>query len=117
MVYRRGIGLPGPGNLRTPFEGIDLVADEINRLAALPGEVVSQMADSFSNTVEDIKRDLSAPREQPERPIPPDVLLSPIPKAIGDAVSGAIGFVKSGVDAVVNNVEGARRELEDFVRG
>jgi hypothetical protein len=110
-------GLPGPGNLRTPLEGIDLAADMLNRVATLPGAVVGDMLDAAGETVEAIKEDIASPREQPERPIPPDKLLKPIPSAVVHAIGGAVDVIKSGVDAVVQNVEGARAELDDFVRG
>lgn len=116
MAYRNP-GLPSPGKLRTPLEGIDLVADGINRAATLPGMVVGDMLDSVAETVRALKSDIEAPRVQSERPIPPDVLLSPIPKAIGDAVGGVIDTVKAGVDAVVENVNGAKNELDQFIRG
>ncbi len=109
--------LPGPGNLRTPLEGVDLVADGINRVASLPGQVIGGMLDAAGNAFGSVTRDLESPREQPERPIPPDVLISPVAKGLGDVVGGVIDVAKTGVDAVVQNVEGARRELEDFVRG
>lgn len=112
-----GYNWPAPHSLRTPLEGVDLAADMVNRAATLPGAVVGDMVDAAGNAVLSLKNDIAAPREQPERPIPPDKLLSPIPKAIGHAVGGVIDVVKSGVDAVVNNVDGARREIEDFVRG
>ncbi len=110
-------GLPSPGNLRTPLEGVDLAADIVNRVATLPGAIVGDVLDAAGDTIKTIKQDIASPREQPERPIPLDRLIKPIPAAIGHAVSGAIDTVKSGVDAVVQNVEGARRELDDFVRG
>jgi hypothetical protein len=109
--------MPNIGNLRTPLEGVDLAADMVNRVATLPGAVVGDMVDAVGDTIKSLKNDIAMPREQPERPIPPDKLISPIPKAVGDAVGGAIDTVRSGVDAVVQNVEGARRELENFVRG
>jgi hypothetical protein len=113
----RSYGMPNMGGLRTPLEGVDLAADLINRVATLPGAVVGGMVDSVGDGIGKIKNDIAMPREQPERPIPPDKLISPIPKAIGDAVGTAIDTVKTGVDAVVQNVEGARREIEEFVRG
>jgi hypothetical protein len=112
----RDYGLPNLGGLRTPLEGVDLVADMVNRAATLPGAVVGDMVDAAGDAVKNIKNDIAMPREQPERPIPPGQLLAPIPKAVGHVVSGAIDTVKSGMDAVVQNVEGARRELEEFVR-
>lgn len=110
-------GLPAPGNLRTPLEGVDLVADGVNRVATLPGAVVGGMLSAAGQAFENIQRDIAAPREQSERPIPPDKLISPIPQAVGHVVSGVMDTVKSGVDAVVGTVDGARRELEDFIRG
>ncbi len=110
-------GLPNPGNLRTPLEGVDLAADMVNRVATLPGAVVGDVISAAGSTIRTIKDDISSPRDQPERPIPLDKLVKPIPSAIGHAVSGAINTVKSGVDAVVQNVDGARRELDDFIRG
>lgn len=110
-------GLPGPGNLRTPLEGIDLAADMVNRVATLPGAVVGDVLDAAGDTIKTIKEDIASPREQPERPIPPDKLIKPIPGAIVHAVGGVVDVVKSGVDAVVHNVEGARQELDDFIRG
>jgi len=117
MANRYGLGLPSLGNLRTPLEGVDLVADEVNRLATLPGTVAGKVLNAAGNAVDNVKRDIEGPREQPERPIPPDQLLAPIPRAIGHIVGGVIDVVKSGVDGVVQNVDGARQELEDFVRG
>ena len=113
----RQYGFPSPGNLRTPLEGVDLAADMLNRAATLPGAVVSSVLDAAGNAVHNLKSAIATPREQPERPIPPDQLISPIPKAIIAAVSGGIETVKSGVGAVVQNVEGAKQELEDFIRG
>lgn len=113
----RNYGLPSPGNLKTPLEGVDLAADLVNRAATLPGAVVGDMVGAAGQAIKNIKSDISMPREQPERPIPPDQLIKPIPSAIGHAVGGVIDTVKSGVDAVVQNVEGARREVETFVRG
>lgn len=110
-------GVPSIGGLRSPLEGIDLAADMVNRLAALPGEVAEDVLDAAGNAVGKVKKDLETPREQPERPIPLDQLLTPIPKGIGDIVTGVVDTVKSGIDAVVDNVEGARRELDDFIRG
>ena len=109
-------GLPGPGNLRTPLEGVDLAADLINRAATLVPTVVSEVGDSASRIFSNLKADIESPRQQSERPIPPDKLIGPFPDAIGHVVTGAIDTVKSGMDAVVDNVEGARREIEDFVR-
>lgn len=108
--------LPGPGNLRTPLEGIDLVADGINRVATLPFQVAREVNAAASRATDTLQKDISAPREQSERPIPPDVLISPIPKGLGHIVSGVIDTVKSGVGAVVGNVDGARQELENFVK-
>lgn len=110
-------GYSNPGGLKTPLEVIDLGADEVNRLATLPGAVVADVLDAAADTVNNIKKDIAMPREQTERPIPPDKLIAPIPAAVVHAVSGAVKVVKSGVDAVVHNVDGARQELEDFVQG
>lgn len=112
-----GSMLPNIGGLRTPLEGVDLAADLVNRAATFPGAVVGTMVDAVGDTITSLKNDIAMPREQPERPVPPDKLLMPIPKAIGHVVGGAIDTVKSGVNAAVQNVEGARREIEDFVRG
>lgn len=118
MAYRSGKpGLPSLGNLRTPLEGVDLVADEINRLATLPGDVGASMFDAAGNAINQIKADIAAPRMQAERPIPPGTLLAPIPAGIGDIVSGVVGIVKSGVDGVITNVQGAKGELDTFIRG
>lgn len=113
----RNPNLPSLGKLRTPLEGVDLVADMVNRVATLPGMVVGDMASSSSNLVRNLKGDIEMPRVQSERPIPPGTLLAPIPKAIGDGVGGVIDIVKSGVDAVVDNVSGAKGELDTFFRG
>lgn len=113
----RRYGLPSPGNLRTPLEGVDLAADTLNRAATLIPDALGSVAGAASRALGNIQGAIEKPREQPERPIPPDKLIEPIPSAIGHAVTGVIDIVKSGVDSVVQNVEGARRELEDFVRG
>lgn len=110
-------GMPNPGNLKSPLEGVDLVADGINRVASLPGQVIGEVLDATGEAFAKVTADLEAPRTQTERPIPPDVIISPVFKGAGDIVGGVIDTVKSGVDAVVNNVEGARRELEEFFRG
>lgn len=110
-------GLPNLGNLRTPLEGIDMAADMLNRAATLPGQVVGGVLDAAGSTFNSVQRAIAAPRDQPERPIPPDKLVMPIPQAVGDIVTGVIDVVKSGVDAVVDNVDGARREVEQFIRG
>jgi hypothetical protein len=103
--------------LRTPLEGIDLAADIVNRAATLPGAVIGDMANAAGSAVKNIQAEIAAPREQPERPIPPAELLKPIPGAVADAVGGAINTVKAGVNAAVQNVEGARQEIDGFVRG
>ncbi len=115
MVKRYGI--PTPGNLRSPLEVVDLGADMINRVATLPGAVVGDMVEAVGDTIQNIKEDIASPREQPERPIPLGKLIAPIPSAATHAVTGVINTLKSGADAVVQNVDGARRELEDFARG
>ena len=117
MARNNSMGLPNPGNLRSPLEGVDLVADQANRLAALPGEVIGRVLQAGEGAFGNVTGDLTSPRQQPERPIPPDVLIKPIPQAVGHMVGGTIDIVKSGVDAVVQNVDGARAELETFVRG
>jgi hypothetical protein len=117
MARNNSMGLPNPGNLRSPLEGVDLVADGINRLGALPGQFVGRVLDASGNAFNQVTSDLENPRQQPERPIPPDVLLKPIPQAVGHMVGGVIDVVKSGADAIVQNVDGARSELETFVRG
>lgn len=113
----RRYGMPSPGNLRTPLEGVDLVADGLNRVASAIPDALGSIASAAGRAADNLEADIERPRGQPERPIPPDVLIEPIPSAIGHVVTGVIDVVKSGVDSVVQNVEGARRELEDFIRG
>jgi len=110
-------GMPALGNLRTPLEGVDLVADMANRAVSLIPDTLGGMAGAAARAADNLEGDIEAPRAQPERPIPPDKLIAPIPGAVAHVVTGVIDVVKSGVDSVVQNVEGARRELEDFVRG
>ncbi len=110
-------GLPTPEGLKSPLEVVDLGADMVNRAATLPGEVVGKMVDAAGKTITNLKDDIAAPREQPERPIPPEQLIKSIPNAVGHVVTGVVDIAKSGVDAAVQNVEGARRELEDFIGG
>ncbi len=103
--------------LRTPLEVFDLGADELNRAATIIPGMVKSVAGAATNLVSNIQSDIESPRVQHERPIPPGTLLAPIPSALGHVVSGAIDVVKSGVDSVIGNVDGAARELEQFVRG
>lgn len=117
MSWQSGLGLPHPQHLRTPLEGVDLVADGVNRVAAMPGKVVSNMLDASGDMVSQVTNDLQSPRMQPERPIPPGALLSPIPQGIGDIVTGAVVIVKSGVNGVVDSFQGAKAELDAFLRG
>lgn len=112
----RDFGLPMPGGLRTPLEVIDLGADMLNRAFTLPGQVASQTGQAAARSSDSLGRDIESPRVQTERPIPPAVLVRPVLAGVGHIVSGVIDTAKSAVDAVVDNVEGARQELESFIK-
>jgi len=110
-------GVPTLGNLRTPLEGVDMVADGVNRVVSAIPDALGAVATAAGRAAGNLQGDIERPRVQSERPIPPDKLIEPIPQAVGHIVTGVIDVVKSGVDSVVQNVEGARREVEDFIRG
>lgn len=107
---------PRLGNIPTPLEGVDLVADVVNQVVSTPPRVLGNALSAAGGMCKNIEGDLARPREYSEIPPPPQVLVEPAISGVGHIVDGVLGTAKGAAEGVLATFEGVRREVTTFIR-
>ena len=108
--------LPKLGNLPSPTEVVDGVADIANRLFSAPAVIGSNVSAASARANDSLERDIGAPRINRESPKSPGTLISPAFSGVGHIVGGAVDVVKGAVDGVVETIDGIKADVDARIR-
>ena len=103
------------GNLPTPLEVVDTVADMANQVVRTPFRVGGNALMAAGQTLKNIEMDVAKPADYSEIPPPPDLIVGSAISGVSHAVQGVINTAKGAVQGVVDTGDGLRREVEQLV--